>query len=282
MRALDPEVFDALWSAVEALIPLPASTHPLGCHRPRIPDRVCFRGIVIRLVTGCSWVDTERLLDAQVSDTTLRARRDEWIAAGVFDTLVEEALNAYDRIIGLDLGEVALDGSQHKAPTGGEGTGANCTDKGRCGWKWSLLTEGNGIPIGWVSDGANRHDSKLVAPTLDACATRGLLAEIDTLHLDRGYSYRFVLDECAARGINDIQVPRRRTRSKIRRRTNKIIPLGLRWPVERTNSWLTNYGQLRRNTDRHSRHRNAQLALAIAFLLTAKLIDWRTRWSPIR
>ena len=56
--------------------------------------------------------------------------------------------------------------------------------------------------------------------------------------------------------------------------------MGLRWPVERTNSWLSNFGQLRRNTDRKSPHRLSQLALAVAFLLTAKLIDWRNRWSP--
>jgi hypothetical protein len=43
---------------------------------------------------------------------------------------------------------------------------------------------------------------------------------------------------------------------------------------------LSNYGQLRRNTDRKSIHRSAQLALAIAMLITAKLIDWRDRWSP--
>lgn len=28
------------------------------------------------------------------------------------------------------------------------------------------------------------------------------------------------------------------------------LTLGLRWPVERTNSWMSNFGQLRRNTDR--------------------------------
>jgi hypothetical protein len=33
-----------------------------------------------------------------VSDTTMRLRRDEWIAAGVFDALEEEALRAYDKI----------------------------------------------------------------------------------------------------------------------------------------------------------------------------------------
>lgn len=77
MRALDPDVFNAVWAAVEPILPAPDQTHPLGCHRPRIPDRVCFRGILIRLVTGCSWVDVEAILDWEVSDTTLRARRDE-------------------------------------------------------------------------------------------------------------------------------------------------------------------------------------------------------------
>ena len=58
------------------------------------------------------------------------------------------------------------------------------------------------------------------------------------------------------------------------------VPLGMRWPVERTNSWLSNYGQLRRNTDRCTEHRLAQFDLALSMLLTAKLIDWRNRWSP--
>ena len=30
--------------------------------------------------------------------------------------------------------------------------------------------------------------------------------------------------------------------------TKLPTPLGMRWTVERTNSWLSNYGQLRRNT----------------------------------
>jgi hypothetical protein len=55
--------------------------------------------------------------------------------------------------------------------------------------------------------------------------------------------------------------------------------LGLRWIVEATNTWWSNYGQLRRNTDRRIVHRLAQFALAVVILLTAKLIDWRDRWS---
>ena len=56
---------------------------------------------------AASWVDIEAILEHRVSDTTLRARRDEWIAAGVFEQLKSEATAAFDRIIGLDLSEVS-------------------------------------------------------------------------------------------------------------------------------------------------------------------------------
>jgi transposase len=278
MRALEPEVIDAVWAAVEALLPMPADKHPLGCHRRRVPDRICFHGILIRLVTGCAWVDVERLLNGVVSDTTLRARRDEWIAAAVFDTLAAEALAAYDRVIGFDFSECSVDGSQHKAPVGGEGTGPSPTDRGKLGWKWSLLAERAGIPVGWATDGANRQDTILLPATLAAAAERGLLGEVDTLHLDRGYDNGVVASLLADAGIADVICSRKRRRGTA---IGKLaVPLGMRWPIERTNSWLSNFGQLRRNTDRRTRHRLAQLALAIVFVITAKLIDWRNRWSP--
>jgi len=278
MRALDPEVVNAVWTAVEALIPEPVDAHPLGCHRRRVPDRVCFEGILVRLATGCSWEDTERLLRHRVSDTTLRSRRDEWIAAGVFDQLAEEALASYDRIVELDLSEVAVDGSQHKAPCGGEGTGPSPTDRRKLGWKWSLAADRAGIPIGWATAGANRHDIILFEPTLDAVAARGLVADIETLHLDRGYDAKRIRQSCDAHHIGDVICGKRRPAGSAA--GPLPIPLGMRWPVERTNSWLSNYGQLRRNTDRSIIHRLAQFALAVTLIITAKLIDWRNRWSP--
>ena len=45
----------------------------------------------------------------------------------------------------------------------------------------------SGIPIGWATNGANRHDVVLFEPTLTAADERGLLTDIETLHLDRGY-----------------------------------------------------------------------------------------------
>ena len=278
MRALDPEVVDVVWETIEPMIPLLAETHPLGCHRRRISDRLCFWGILVRLVTGASWVSVEAILERRVSDTTLRSRRDEWITAGVFDELRDHALDAYDRIIGLDLSEVAIDGSLHKAPCGGEGTGKNPTDRAKLGWKWSVAADANGIPLGWAIDGANRNDVELLEPTLADVARVGLLGEIETLHLDRGYDYPKTRARLAGLGLDDLNIQRRKPRGTLTRRLP--MRLGLRWVVEGTNSWLSNYGQLRRNTDRRTQHRHAQLCLASALLITAKLIDWRDRWSP--
>ncbi len=280
MRALDPEVVDVLWAAFEPLIPRVVDTHPLGCHRYRLSDRACFDVVVTRLATGCSWEDAERLCGSVVSDTTVRSRRNEWVAAGVFDLIANEAIGGYDRIIGLELGDVAVDGCLNKAPCGGEGTGPNPTDRAKLGWKWSILTDLRGIPIGWAIDGANRHDSILLAPTLDNAAGRHLLAEIETIWLDRGYDSQVTRERLIERGIADAVIAKKRRPGGSRPGSVKKQPMGLRWPVERTNSWLTNFGQLRRNTDRFTRHRLAQLALAVGFLLTAKLIDWRNRWSP--
>jgi transposase len=275
--ALDPRVVDAVWAAVEAhLPPPPPDTHPLGCHRRRIPDRDCFQGILVRLVTGCSWDVAARLTPA--SETTLRNRRTQWLAAGVFDKLLTEALAAYDRIIGLDLSEVAVDGSLHKAPCGGEGTGPNPTDRGKSGWKWSIATDRWGIPIGWTTEGANRHDSILLKPTLDDVAGRGLLVDIETLHLDRGYDSEATISRCTGLGITDIVCAKKRAPGTAK--TKKPLSLGMRWPVKRTNSWFSNFGQLRRNTDRTTAQRLGQIALAVALILTIKLVKWAKRWNP--
>jgi transposase len=235
--------------------------------------------MVVRLATGCSWEDAERLTGHKVSDTTARARRDEWIAAGVIDDLSEEALSGYDKLIGLDLTDVAVDGSLHKSPAGGEGTGKNPTDRAKLGWKWSVLTDQKGIPFGWAVDGANRNDSVMLEPTLDDAAERGLLADIETIWLDRGYDSDLTRKRLADRLLDDAVIAKKRKRGEAKGKNPQ--PMGMRWPVERTNAWLAAYGQLRRNTDRKTVHRLAQFALAVVFLLTGKLIDWRNRWSRV-
>ncbi len=278
MLALEPAVVDAVWQAFAAYLPEQGETHhPLGCHRPRISDRDCFEAILFRLVTGCSWDVAGRL--GKGSETTLRRRRDEWVACGAYVRLVKEAIDGFDKVVGLDLCDVSLDGSLHKAPCGGEGTGPNPTDRGKTGWKWSLATDTNGVPIGWIVDGANRNDSVLLAPTLDSVAERGLLCDVETIWLDRGYDSEITRARLVERGIDDAVIAKKRSRGS--GGGTKTQPIGLRWPVERTNSWLSNFGQLRRNTDRFTAHRLAQFALAVALIITVKLVKWAKRWDSM-
>ncbi len=100
------KVVEMVWEAVKGRLPEREDTHPLGCHNPRIRDRVCFERILIRLVTGCSWVTTERLMGGRVSDTTLRGRRDEWNWVGstrAFHTMLTYALDHAARSSGVPL-----------------------------------------------------------------------------------------------------------------------------------------------------------------------------------
>jgi len=164
-----------------------------------------------------------------------------------------------------------------QAPYGGQGTGPNPTDRGKLGWKWSVASDRHGIPIGWAIDGANRNDVRLLEPTIQAVDAAGLLGDIETLHLDRGYDYPIVRARLAALGLDDLNIQRRGTKEPGK---HQPVRLGQRWIVEATNSWLSNYGQLRRNTDRKTIHRHAALCLATTVLIIGRLIDYRTRWSP--
>ena len=233
--------------------------------------------MLVRLVTGCSWVDAERLTGSVVSDTTLRARRDEWIDAGVFDELAEAMLASYHLEIGLELGDVAVDGSLQKAPCGGEGTGKSPVDRGKLGWKWSIATDSV------ASDRLDRRSSepqRLRAFARDpgarsrsvGCSKRSERC-ISTVAMTTA---TFVaMSPHSASPTSSARASAARARSLSKHRVKSVLNLGMRWPVERTNSWLSNYGQLRRNTDRHTAGQARQLAFVIAILLIAKLIDQR-------
>jgi hypothetical protein len=41
--ALPSSVLEPRWVQIAALVPTRPDPHPLGCHRPRIPDRVVVR-----------------------------------------------------------------------------------------------------------------------------------------------------------------------------------------------------------------------------------------------
>jgi transposase len=237
-----------------ALLPPRVDEHPLGCHRRRIDDRIVFDRLIEALVFGCGY---ERLADASCSATTMRRRRDEWIALGVWDRLRLTCLDAYEKMIGLDLADVAVDGCTTKAPCGGECAGRSPVDRAKGGMKRSQLTDGAGVPIATVSAPANTVDHALLPETLDALKDFQPLPPTVTVHLDAGYDYRPCREALDERGlVGEIA----------HRGTPAPIQVGRRWVVERTNSWLNDFGRLRRCTERRRACIDAYLDLAAAIV----------------
>jgi putative transposase len=124
---------------------------------------------------------------------------------------------------------------------GGEATGPNPTDRGKAGTKRSLLTDGQGVPLGVVVAGANRHDMKLVSATLEAIVVKRPEAGLQHLCLDKGYDYPQVRELVELWGYTaHIRSPGEEKLEKA------AIPSyrGRRWVVERTHSWLNRFRRL--------------------------------------
>jgi len=121
--ALPSWLINHLWDQFCALLPDRGPyhpDHPLGCHRRRVADRIVFDKLVQVLVFGCGY---RKIADQACSATTIRGRRDQWISLGIFATLELLVLDAYDRMVGLELGDLAVDGCITKAPCGGDAAG---------------------------------------------------------------------------------------------------------------------------------------------------------------
>lgn len=274
MPAVPSCILDPLREEFLALLPERVEHHPLGCHRPRIEDRIVFDKIVQALVFGAGY---ERLADASCSATTMRRRRDEWIAAGVFEALRVWVLDAYERSIGLQLADVSIDGCITKAPSGGQCAGPSPVDRAKQGFKRSQLVDGAGVPIAAVPAPANTRDHALLASTLTVLTVLlgqvGALPQETTVHLDAGYDYRPCRAQLAESGLQ----------ARISRRGKPApVQVGQRWVVERTHSWLNNYGRLRRCTERRQACIHAYLALATAIVTLRALLRaawFRYRWD---
>jgi transposase len=123
-------------------------------------------------------------------------------------------------------------------------TGPNPTDRGKTGVKRSLLTEGHGIPVGLVIDGANRHDMKLVRATLESLIVprpEPAPEQPQGLCLDKGYDYDDVRAIVLEFGFT----------AHIRSRGDEARELAAeagkrarRWVVERSHSWMNRFRRI--------------------------------------
>ena len=272
MPVLPVCLFEPLWVQFSALLPERprfSPTHPLGCHRERVADRVVFEHVIAALVHGSGY---ERIASEGCSDATIRRRLKEWAAAGLSEQVHTLALQAYDRMLGLELDDLAVDGCITKAPGGGEVAGRSPVDRGKGGLKRSVVTEGTGLPLHLVAAGANRHDSPLLAPTLAGLDKLDDLPDALTVHLDRAYDgqpTRALLDTLGFDG------------AIARKGIPAPVQAGARWVVERTHSWMNAYGKLRRCTEKRRPVVDFYLFLAAALVVLRQLIQrarLRYRW----
>jgi transposase len=233
------QVPDELWEHIKPLLPPRKQKKKSG--RPRMDDRQAMAAIFYLLRTGCQWKALPRSLGAT---STVHDRFQEWQRAGVFKRLWQAGVLEYDRVKSLNWEWQAMDGAMTKAPLGGEATGSNPTDRSKKGTKRSLLTEGNGVPIGLAVEGANRHDMKLTEPTLQSQIVQRpdpTEENPQNLCLDKGYDYDEVRKIVATwQYIAHIKTRGEEAQEKLE------IPgyRARRWVVERTHSWMNRFRRI--------------------------------------
>jgi transposase len=273
MRIFEPDIYAMLFRMVANRLQ-PPPRHRFGGCRKRISDEICFTGLLRRFISADAWETVEADLriigNMVVSDTTLRSRRTEWEQAGVFHQLMEDCLAIYHELIGIDMSHVAIDGSSQLAPGGGRDTNNSPGSKGRKTMKWSIGVDANGIGLGGVIVSGSANDYPLLQPTLDTITARDWTAAIDTLLLDRGYGYPSLPTKLERHQINHVDVTMRNKPGQ-----GRVVLAGIkrRWKIERTNSWLTNFKQLKINHDRTVEHRLAALQLGMAILIIYRITD---------
>jgi IS5 family transposase len=134
-----------------------------------------------------------------------------------------------------------------------------------------MVVDADGIPLGTVAAPANRHDSPLLAETLEALRELGGLPEQVTVHLDRGYD-----SEATRERLRD------RSLAPAISEKGKPAPLQAtkRWVVERTSSWHNAHKKLVWCTERKGRVVDFWIAFSNVIIIVRRLI--RKAWTSYR
>ena len=231
-----------MWAVLEPVLPVYINTHRFGGGRPRVPDRRCADGIFYVLRTGCQWkaLDQTELC----AGSTAHDRYQEWVEAEVFLKLWRAGVEQFAELKGIDWAWLSMDGAMTKAPLGGENTGPNPTDRAKRGVKRSLLTEGQGVPVGLAVEGANRHDMKLVRPTIESLVVKRPEPSPEQpqgICLDKAYDFQEVRDILVEFGFTAHIRSRGEEAKELAQEADKRAR---RWVVERTHSWMNRFRRI--------------------------------------
>ena len=135
--------------------------------------------------------------------------------------------------------------------------------------------EQHGLPLSIQIDGANRHDVKLLAQTLDAIVVARPPEDATTLqHLcaDAGYSGQPAKAQIEERHY----IPHVRSRGE-ERQAKQEGKQARRWVVEVTHSWLNRFRKLLVRFEKKACNYEALLHFACALIIWRKLIPIHAR-----
>ena len=242
------ELSESMWQRIAPLLPKPKSRwrgrgkkrRHVGGRPPADRQRV-MAGLLYVLRTGCQW---NAAPPAYGSGKTLHRYFQAWTRKGVFKKMWQQGLGAYDQVQGIQWKWQAVDGAMTKAPLGGEATGPHPTDRAKRGTKRSIVVDGRGVPLGLVADGAQRHDSKLLEPTLAAIVIPRpppTAEQPQHLCLDNGYPGA-PPEQTATQGGYILHRPDSAKGPKRKRQGGRRK--ARRWVVEVAHSWLNRFRRL--------------------------------------
>jgi len=259
------ELPDELWERVEPL--LDRHYPPAKTGRPRADLRLVLDGIIYRLRSGVQWNQLPRRFGA---DSTVHGWFQRLVKDGVLEEIWARIATECEALEGLDWTWQAVDAMMGKARMGGAKRGPNPTDRAKAGTKKSLHVEASGGPLGVEIDGANVHDTKLLAPTLAATVIERPDPEELAQHLclDKGYDNPTGKAACEAAGY----VPhiRRIGEEKLDEAGEKTHP-ARRWVVERTLAWLSKCRAILVRYDKKPENYKGIFQLACALLWYRRL-----------
>ena len=126
-------------------------------------------GIIFRMRSSCHW---NRLPWELGDDSTIHRTFQRWVELGVLERIWAVLVEGCDELGGVNW----------------EWQAADCA-MGKAGNKRSILVDGSGGPLSVVVAGANVHDTKLLAMTLESVVVEHPEGRVGPQHLclDKGY-----------------------------------------------------------------------------------------------
>lgn len=129
------------------------------------------------------------------------------------------------------------------------------------------MSDANGLPLSVVVAGANTHDIKLVADTLDTLQT-GKTDKNLHLCLDKGYEAEWLASYLKNNGYEPHIQSRKEESEAIRNSNFKAH----RWVVERTHSWMNRFRRVLTRWEKKVENYEAMLHFACAIIVWNKIL----------